>query len=263
MGILNVTPDSFYDGGRFSTPDNALRQAGKLVDNGADIIDLGGESTRPESVPVEEQEELKRILPVLRLIKQRFDVPVSVDTSKSGVARIALEEGAEIVNDISGFAFDPNMPDTVAGFGAGIVLMHIKGTPGTMQIRPEYDDLVDEVSRSLRKSIDIAESAGIGGDNIVIDPGIGFGKRLKDNYTLIRSICRFKELGRPVLIGPSRKSFVFKLLGCSPEEGLAGTISAALFSFLHGADILRVHDVREVNEALVVAEAFISSGDES
>jgi dihydropteroate synthase len=260
MGILNVTPDSFYDGGRYSTPGDALAHAERLVSEGADIIDVGGESTRPSSVPVKEEEEVERILPVIRLLSKHLDTPISIDTYKAGVARIALEEGAEIVNDISGLGFDRRMAEVVAKFEAGLVVMHIQGKPQTMQVNPEYKDLVADVTGELRRSMDRAERAGLRGDNIAIDPGLGFGKSLKDNYTLIQSIPQFKKLGRPVLVGPSRKSFLWKVMKCTPTEGLEGTISAAIFSYLYGADILRVHDVGEVSKALIIAEEFIGGG---
>lgn len=257
MGVLNVTPDSFYDGGRYYRPQDAIARAGKMVEEGTDIIDVGGESTRPSSTPVDVDEEIRRILPVVRAITRQFDVPVSVDTYKAEVARIALEEGAEIVNDISGLKFDVALAETVAKYGAGLVVMHIRGKPQTMQVRPEYEDLLAEVSDYLEGSLKLAEQAGVSRVNTVVDPGIGFGKALEDNYRLIRSIPYFRRLGRPVMVGPSRKSFLWKVLKCTPDDGLEGTISAAIFSFLFGADILRVHDVREVRRALVIAQQFV------
>jgi dihydropteroate synthase len=260
MGILNVTPDSFYDGGEYYKPRDAILKAEEMVEEGADIIDVGGESTRPSSTPVDKDEEIRRILPVVRGIASRVDIPVSIDTYKADVARIALEEGAEIVNDISGLNFDTRMTETVAQYGAGLVLMHIKGNPQTMQEKQEYEDLLSEVRDYLGNSLKVAEQGGIKRDNTVVDPGIGFGKSLLENYTLIRSVPFFRRLGRPVLVGPSRKSFLWKVLKCTPEDGLGGSISAAIFSFLFGADLLRVHDVGEVREALIIAQHFVNAG---
>jgi dihydropteroate synthase len=257
MGILNVTPDSFYDAGRYHRQEDAVAQAEKIIEEGADVIDIGGESTRPSSTPVSEEEELERVIPVVRLVAKRYDIPISVDTYKAGVAQQALDEGAEIVNDISGLRFDPGMAETISRNCAGLVVMHIKGTPGTMQLDPKYDDLLGEVSGSLKGSIDLAVDSGVPLNNIVVDPGIGFGKSLEDNYELIRSIPHFKKLGRPVLIGPSRKSFLWKLLNSGPEEASEGTISAAVFSYLYGADVLRVHDVGGVRRALKIARQFV------
>jgi dihydropteroate synthase len=261
MGILNVTPDSFYDGGFFLDPKDAIAQAEKMIEEGADIIDVGGESTRPSSEPVDEKEEVRRILPVVRELCKRFDIPVSIDTYKSGTARAALGEGAEIINDISGLTFDPGMAVTVSECDAGLVTMHIRGEPRTMQLNPGYTDLLGDVLEFLGSSIEAAEHAGLPRENIVIDPGIGFGKTVDDNYELIRSIPRLKSLGRPVLVGPSRKSFLWKRLNCTPDEARDGSISAAVFSYLSGADVLRVHDVGAVRAALVIAEQFVEGGD--
>ena len=263
MGILNVTPDSFFDGGRYLSPADAIRQTEKMIREGADIIDVGGESTRPSSLPVSEEEEIGRVLPVIREIVDRFDIPVSIDTYRSKTARVALREGAEIINDISGLTFDPDMARTASEFGAGLVVMHIRGTPRTMQLDTEYGCLVTEVCDRLAKSIERAERAGLAREHIVVDPGIGFGKSLNHNYELIRSIPRLKRLGRPVLIGPSRKSFVWKLLDCTPSEALEGSIAASIFSYLYGADALRVHDVGAVRRALIVAEKFLEDEDDS
>jgi dihydropteroate synthase len=229
MGVLNVTPDSFYDGGRYENPSDVLRRVEAMVE---------------------------RVLPVVRMITKRFDVPVSVDTYKSNVARRALEEGAEIVNDISGLRFDAAMAEIIARYGAGVVAMHIRGTPQTMQLNTEYDDLLGEIRTYLEESVKLAEAAGIQPECVVVDPGIGFGKTIDDNYTLIRSIALFREIGRPVLVGPSRKSFLWKVLGTSPEDALEGTLSAAIFSYLNGADLLRVHDIGPVRRALVIARCF-------
>jgi len=260
MGVLNVTPDSFYDGGRYLSPEDAVRQAERMVDEGADIIDIGGESTRPFSSPVDEREEIRRILPVLKLIIRKFDLPISIDTYKSGVARITIEEGAEIINDISALRFDKGMAETVATYRAGVVLMHIRGQPADMQIETTYDDLLNEIASHLDSSLVRAERSGISREHTVIDPGIGFGKKLEDNYRLIRSIPFFQRSGRPVMVGPSRKSFIWKILGSTPEDSLEGTISASIFSYLYGADILRVHDVGAIRKALVIARRFVDEG---
>jgi dihydropteroate synthase len=260
MGILNVTPDSFYDGGRYRRAHDALRRAEEMVEAGVDLIDVGGESTRPGADPVPVDEELRRTVPVVRGIRERFDVPVSVDTTKAVVARRAIEAGAEIVNDISGLRFDPEMADAVAGLGAGLVVMHIRGTPRTMQRDTAYDDLAGEVRAYLERSLERAEGAGIDRERVVVDPGIGFGKRPEDNFELIRSLGTLREVGRPVLVGPSRKSFLWKALGTSPEEALEGTVVAAVFAWLYGADILRVHDVAEVRRGLIIARRFTEGG---
>jgi dihydropteroate synthase len=260
MGILNVTPDSFYDGGRYLSPQQALERAERMVGEGVDIIDIGGESTRPFSTPVDEREEIRRILPVVRRLAGRLEVPLSVDTYKAGVARAALEEGVEIINDISGLTFDPAMADVAAQHDAGLILMHIRGVPGNMQENPVYDDLLAEVDRFLQASMNHAVNAGVSRERIVLDPGIGFGKGLEDNYALIRAIAYFRRHGQPVLVGPSRKSFIYKVLDCTPEDALEGTISAVIFCYLYGADIIRVHDVGPMRRALAIAGRFVGEG---
>jgi dihydropteroate synthase len=254
MGILNVTPDSFSDGGKYFTLDSAIEHAMKMIEDGADIIDVGGESTRPGSEPVPIEEELRRVIPVIKELVKRTDVPISIDTYKSEVARQALEEGAVIVNDISGLKFDKKMADIVASYKASIVLMHIKGTPKTMQQNPHYDDVISEIYSYLYESIEIAKNAGI--EQIIVDPGIGFGKRLIDNLEIIRRLREFKSLGYPVLIGVSRKSFIGNVLNLPVEERLEGTAGAVAISVWNGANIVRVHDVKEMARVVKIVDAI-------
>ncbi|NIR46090.1 MAG: dihydropteroate synthase [Gemmatimonadetes bacterium] len=260
MGILNVTPDSFSDGGRFFDRDSALRQADALVEGGADIVDVGGESTRPGSAPVDVDEELRRVLPVIEAAVDRVDVPISIDTTKAAVAQAALDAGAEIVNDISGLRFDPQLASVVAEAGAGLVVMHIRGQPRTMQQDTHYDDLVGEVMAGLRESTSRAIAAGCEADGVVIDPGIGFGKTAEGNVILLNSLDRFQELGFPILVGPSRKSFIGKILDLDVGERVEATIAACVVSFMRGARIFRVHDVQPTRRALDMASAIARWG---
>ena len=256
MGIVNVTPDSFSDGGRFTDAERALAHAEEMVAAGADLLDVGGESTRPGAAPVDPGQERARVLPVIRLLKARLSVPVSVDTRRAEVARAALEEGAEVVNDVSALA-DPGMGPLVAEHGAGVVLMHMRGTPQTMQQDPRYDDVAGEVAAELGDALRRAGAAGIADDSVVVDPGIGFAKTAEHNLELIARLETLSGLGRPVLLGPSRKSFIGTLLGgLPPEERGVGTAAACVAGLLHGARIFRVHDVGVVRQALDVAEAI-------
>jgi dihydropteroate synthase len=256
MGILNVTPDSFSDGGLFLDAGRALARAEELVAAGAGLVDVGGESTRPGAPPVEPREEMRRVLPVIRLLRARLDVPISIDTRRAAVARAALDEGAAVVNDVSALG-DPDMAAVLAESGAGLVLMHMRGTPETMQRDPRYDDVVGEVARDLAGSLRRATRAGIGVERIVLDPGIGFGKTATHNLELIARLDSLADLGRPVLIGPSRKAFLGEILGgAPPEERAVATAAACVVALLRGARIFRVHDVRTVREALAVAEAI-------
>ncbi len=254
MGILNITPDSFSDGGRFFDLTDAVLHAFQMAKDGADLIDVGGESTRPgaESVPVEE--EIRRVVPVVRKVRQKSGVPISVDTYKSEVAKAALEAGANIVNDISGLHFDSKMAETIAEHGAGVVLMHIKGTPRDMQSNPQYGDVVKEVYDYLSRAVEAAAKSGI--KQIMIDPGIGFGKTVNHNLELINRLDALKAIGVPLLIGVSRKSFIGKLLDTPVEARLEGTAAAVTASILRGADIIRVHDVREMRRVALVADAI-------
>jgi len=245
MGVLNLTPDSFYDGGRYLDKEKAIQQALAMVKEGADIIDIGGESTRPGAEKISVKEEINRVIPVLKAIRKEIKIPISVDTYKSETAEAALIEGADIVNDISGLRFDKKMAKIIARYNAGVVVMHIKGTPKTMQLNPVYEDLVSEIKEHLEKSIKIALENGINFNKIIIDPGIGFGKRLEDNYVIINKLEEFKIFGRPILIGLSRKSLIGKVLNQTPEERLPGTLVLNAISILNGANIIRVHDVEE------------------
>jgi dihydropteroate synthase len=256
MGILNVTPDSFSDGGLFLEADVAVRRAEALVAEGAGLIDVGGESTRPGARPVTIEEEIERVVPVVRAVKQQVGVPVSVDTRRSAVAAIALSEGADIVNDVSALA-DPPMAEVVAEYGAGLVLMHMRGTPETMQNEPWYGDVVAEVTRELAAASAYACRAGIAAERIVLDPGIGFGKTAEHNLELIAHLDTLAGLGHPVLLGASRKAFLGTLTGqAEPSRRAVATAAACVVGLLRGARIFRVHDVGIVREALQVAEAL-------
>jgi len=256
MGVLNITPDSFYDGGRFFTRDAALSQLDRLQSEGADIIDIGGESTRPGAEPVSTDEELRRVLPAIEAAAE-LDVPISIDTTKSQVARAALDAGAEIVNDISGLRFDPELGALAAERGAGLVLMHIRGEPRTMQERVHYDDLMGELVAELDESVDRARVAGCDASQLVVDPGIGFGKTAEHNLVLIDQLERIVGMGYPVLVGPSRKSFIGKALHLRIDQRLEATIAACVVSLLRGARIFRVHDVAAVRRALEMAQAIV------
>ena len=256
MGVLNATPDSFSDGGLYDAPERVLARAEQMVAEGADLLDLGGESTRPGAAPVSPRDEAARILPTLRLLRSRLAVPLSVDTRRAEVARAALAEGAEIVNDVSALA-DPAMGGVVAEAGAGVVLMHMRGTPETMQRDPRYADVAGEVADELAAALERARAAGIADARVVLDPGIGFAKTAEHNLELIARLGELARLGRPLLLGPSRKSFLGKILGGVPaDERDAGTAAACVVGLLHGARIFRVHDVRVVRQALDVAEAL-------
>ena len=260
MGILNVTPDSFSDGGRFLDPEAAVRHGVQMAADGADLVDVGGESTRPGSDPVLAGEEIGRVVPVIaRLAEEIPSVPISIDTRKPQVAAAALEAGARIVNDVSG-GRDLAMFDLVRARGAAVVLMHMRGEPRTMQEAPTYDDVFGEVHEHLRERIEAAELAGIDPDRIVIDPGIGFGKGFEHNLELIRRIDGFLDLGRPVLVGPSRKRFIGTILDLPEDRRVEGTIGAAAWLVARGAHIVRVHDVREVVRAIRVVDAITGSG---
>jgi len=259
MGVLNITPDSFSDGGKFLNPQQAIAHGARLIEEGADILDLGGESSRPGAEPVPLEEELQRLLPPLRSLVNR-GIPISVDTYKAEVARVALEEGASLINDISGLRFDPSLAGVVAHAGAGLVIMHMKGTPRDMQINPYYDSLLDEVFRYFREGISLAESAGVRPEGILIDPGLGFGKNLEHNLTLLRRLRELRCLGKPILIGPSRKSFIGKLLDLPVEERLEGTAAVVAWGVCHGASIVRVHDVKEMKRVTIMIDTLRDGG---
>jgi len=257
MGVVNVTPDSFSDGGLYSDSARAVDRGLELAAQGADILDIGGESTRPGSRPVPKAEEIGRVVPVIAALRAKTPALISIDTTKAAVARAALEAGADIVNDTSAFRFDPAMPGVVAGAGAGVVLMHMKGMPLTMQDDPRYDDLIGEIGGFLAERIRFAEAAGIPAERIIVDPGIGFGKSFEHNLEILRRQEAFHGLGRPLLLGFSRKAFLGRILGLPPGERLEGTIAAAVLSAERGAHILRVHDVGPVARAVRAAEAIL------
>lgn len=257
IGILNVTPDSFSDGGAFLSERAAIDHGVALVEHGADVVDVGGESTRPGSDPVSVQEELRRVLPVIdQLATQIPGVPISIDTRKAEVAARALGAGAAIVNDVSAGA-DPDMFDVVREHASALVLMHMKGDPKTMQEAPYYEDVVGEVHEYLRERIESAEFAGIEADRIAIDPGIGFGKNLRHNLTLMRRVDAFLDLGRPVLVGPSRKRFIGELLDLPADERVEGTAGAVAWMVARGVHVVRVHDVREITRAVRIVDAIV------
>ena len=258
MGILNVTPDSFSDGGKFAAVDDALAQAEAMIADGADIIDIGGESTRPGSQQIAVGEEISRVVPVIEAISKRFDIPVSVDTTKSGVALAAVDAGAEIVNDISGLRFDDKIADAAAILNAGLVLMHSRGAFDSMHSQPPVDDILAEVASGLRRSIDVAHSHGVGDEQIVLDPGIGFGKTQEQNLELLAKLDKLVSefANYPVLVGASRKSFIGKLMDSAPVDArLSGSVAAAIIAIQNGAMIVRVHDVKETVAALRTAAA--------
>jgi dihydropteroate synthase len=255
MGILNVTPDSFSDGGELEDVPAALARALALVEEGAGILDVGGESTRPGAREVPADEELERVVPVVASVAERVDVPVSIDTRKAVVARAALDAGAALVNDVSGLRHDPAMGRVVAERGAGLVLMHMRGDPATMQECARYRDVMGEVVRELGDRLALARGAGIADDQVVVDPGIGFAKTAEQSIAVLRELPRLLALGRPILVGPSRKSFLGHLLGTGVRDRLAGTVAACVLAYLGGARIFRVHEVRPVVEALAVAHA--------
>jgi dihydropteroate synthase len=262
MGILNVTPDSFSDGGQFFSFDQAISQAERMIADGADIIDVGGESTRPGSEFVSEAEELRRVIPVIELLAQKYSLPISIDTTKAAVARAALTAGAEIVNDISGLRFEPALAEVAADAGAGLVLMHSRGTPKDMQEIPPVAEIIPEVIGSLRQSVELATERGVAPEAIAIDPGIGFGKTAEQNIELLAGLNQLADAfpDLPLIIGTSRKSFIGKLLGgAAAGERLHGTVASVVVSTLHGAHIVRVHDVKEAVEALRITDAIKQS----
>jgi len=256
MGIINVTPDSFYDGGRRLDPDRAVADGMSMVEAGADVLDIGGESTRPGAGIVSMEEELQRVLPVIQGLRRHLKVPISIDTYKAQVARAALFEGADVVNDISALRFDPQMALLVAAEKVPVVLMHMQGTPQTMQAEPRYTDVLREVQDFLVAQVRFAIEAGVDRENIIIDPGIGFGKTLEHNLTLLRGLPTLASMGQPLLVGASRKTFIGKILRLEPDERLEGSLAAAIAAVFGGAHIIRVHDVNETRKAIRVADAI-------
>lgn len=261
MGVLNVTPDSFSDGGRYADPQAAIARGVEMAAEGADIIDVGGESTRPGASVVSARDEAKRVIPVIRGLRAALAIPISIDTYKARVAEEALDEGADMVNDISALRFDAAMAPLVARFEVPVILMHMQGTPGTMQFAPSYRDVVAEVKDFLKARIEFAIRCGIETRSILVDPGIGFGKNLSHNLALLRSIPALRALQQPLLIGASRKTFIGKILNLGIADRLEGSLAVAVASVLAGADMVRAHDVRQTWRAVRVAEALrFSSG---
>ncbi len=258
MGILNRTPDSFSDGGRFTALDRAIEAAESMVEAGADLIDIGGESTRPGAESVDAAEECDRVLPLVREIARRFDVPVSVDTTKSDVARRALDAGARILNDVSALTDDPTMAQVAAESGAPLILMHRQGVPRTMQDDPRYDDVIGDICRSLRQSLFAATRAGVSRESIVLDPGIGFGKTLEHNVEIFRALDELHSLGRPLLVGASRKRFLGALTGASADGRDAATGATVAACVHSGVSIVRVHDVESARQIARVTEALVT-----
>jgi dihydropteroate synthase len=256
MGILNVTPDSFSDGGKYIDPALAISRGVELARDGADIVDVGGESTRPQARAVSADQEIERVLPVIRELRRALSVPLSIDTYKAEVASAALNEGADIVNDISALRFDPEMGPLLAREKVPVVLMHMQGTPQTMQQRPRYEDVMREVKDFLMRRVQYALDLGVKPDRLILDPGIGFGKELEHNLALLRELPELVSLGHPVLVGPSRKTFIGKLLDAAAEDRLEGSLAAAVAAVLGGAKILRMHDVREARRAIRIADAI-------
>ncbi len=256
VGVLNVTPDSFSDGGLYYRLEAALKQAERLIEAGADIIDIGGESTRPFSKPVPVEEELSRVIPVIEAIRKRFDIPISIDTYKAKVAEEALLAGAQIVNDISALRFDPQMSQVVAAHQAPVILMHMKGTPQTMQIDPSYEDVIGEIKDFLAQRAAEAQKAGIKKEKIILDPGIGFGKRFEDNLKIIKEIKAFFDLGYPVMLGPSRKSFLGQILDKEARERDVGTMAVVALAAYQGVHLVRVHNVEMALDTIKVIQAL-------
>lgn len=256
MAVLNVTPDSFYDGGRHFDSGRAIADGLAMAADGADVIDIGGESSRPGADPVSEADELARVIPVISGLRRQCALPISIDTYKAAVARAALDAGADIVNDISALGFDPAMAALAASEKVPVILMHMRGTPRTMQSDPQYDDVVREVRDFLAERLYDAMDAGIDAESIVLDPGIGFGKTVEHNLQLLRGLSILGALGQPVLVGVSRKTFIGKILGAEPEQRLEGSLAAAVAAVLGGANILRVHDVAASSRALRIADAL-------
>ncbi|MCM8790415.1 MAG: dihydropteroate synthase [Candidatus Omnitrophica bacterium] len=258
MGILNVTPDSFSDGGRFLDKEKAVRHALDMISDGADIVDIGGESTRPGAEEVSVDEECSRVIPIIRELSKKTDAVLSVDTRKPVVAEEALKAGARIVNDVSGLRYDERMASVAKRYGAALILMHMKGTPKNMQTDPQYGDVVKEVARDLSMSVKIAIQAGVSEDSIIVDPGIGFGKSLEHNLEILNRLEELAILGRPICVGTSRKSFIGKVLNVpEPANRLIGTVATCVIAVLKGASILRVHDVKEIRQASLMADAVI------
>ncbi|MCX6828608.1 MAG: dihydropteroate synthase [candidate division Zixibacteria bacterium] len=261
MGILNVTPDSFSDGGRYAELDAAVERACRIIEERGDIIDIGGESSRPGSEPVALKDELERVIPVVLAVRKISEIPISIDTTKAEVARQAIEAGADIINDISALRFDAQMAEVAMESGVPVILMHMRGLPKTMQVDPIYENCVAEIKDFFRERLEQCRRYGIEREKIILDPGIGFGKRLEDNLAILRHIAEFKETGCPIMVGTSRKSFIGHITGGAneAEERIGGSIASALVALMGGADIIRVHDVAATVEAIKVWKALQES----
>jgi len=257
MGILNVTPDSFSDGGQFSSTQQAADYAIKMINDGADIIDIGGESTRPGAKPVPLEEELKRIQPVIKTIREQTDCLISIDTYKASVAEVALDLGADMINDISSLSYDQNMASIVSTRKTPIILMHMQGSPQNMQLDPNYNNLIDDLIFFFKNKIEIANKAGILNNMIILDPGLGFGKHVEDNFEIIRELKQIKAMGYPILLGPSRKSFIGEALNLPVKERLEGTMASITVGIINGANIVRVHDVIETKRTVLILEKLL------
>ena len=260
MGVLNITPDSFSDGGKYLDKEKAVQRAMEMARGGADIIDIGGESSRPGAVSISAAEEIERVIPVVEALIGKIEVPISVDTRKSEVAKEALSKGASFINDITALRADGDMAKVIADFDAGCILMHMKGDPENMQDAPHYDDVIGEISAYLAESIKLAEDSGIDPGKIIIDPGIGFGKTLEHNLLILKNLEKFKSFNKPILVGTSRKSFIGKLTGKEADERIFGTAASIAAAILNGADIVRVHDVPQMREVSTIADSVKRAG---
>ncbi len=260
MGILNVTPDSFFDGGRYEDTDHAVAKGVQMAEEGADIIDVGGESSRPGADSVDADKEIRRVIPVIQALRTQVSIPISIDTTKAVVAKAAIHAGAAMINDISALGFDPDMAHVAAETGVPVVLMHMLGTPKTMQKHPIYQDVVQEVIAFLRERITAVNSVGVSRKQIIVDPGIGFGKTALDNFVILKHLNAFRTLNQPLLLGVSRKSFIGWALDLPESERLMGTAAAVTASIMNGAHIIRVHDVCEMNQVCRVTDRIMHTG---
>ncbi len=265
MGVLNVTPDSFSDGGRFFEESQAVEQGRRLAEEGADILDIGGESTRPGAKPLPDEEEGRRVLPVIERLAPRVPIPISIDTRKSWVAERALEAGAEMINDVSAFRYDEKMAEVAARWKVPVVLMHMRGRPETMQSDTEYGDLLGEILDFFRERLAYSSARGIWREQIILDPGIGFGKSLEKqhNLTILKHLSRFKVLNQPLLVGTSRKAFIGRILGLPPDDREEGTMATVAVAVRNGADIVRVHEVQRIRRVVQVVDAILQSSSEN
>ncbi|HBQ20517.1 MAG: dihydropteroate synthase [Deltaproteobacteria bacterium GWA2_38_16] len=261
VGILNVTPDSFYDGGRYTGLDQSLKRAEQMIEEGADVLDVGGESTRPGSERISQEEEIKRVIPVIEMLSKRCSVPISIDTYKAEVAKQALEAGATWVNDISGLTMDKHMGEVVSQKNAKVVITHLLGTPKDMQLEPVYQNVVEDIRVFFKKQLNLAKEYGVDIKNIILDPGIGFGKTVEHNLVILNHLSSFLTLGCPLMVGTSRKSFIGKILkDKGPEDRLAGSLATAVYGLFKGVTYFRVHDVLETKRALTVMSHILSEG---